>query len=381
VTRFRWATATDVGRVRNVNQDNAFSVEGFFAVADGMGGHRGGEVASAVALESLSAALPVLSTDDLLDAISDSNLAVLERANADPSLRGMGTTLCVLALVDDGSGEPSLILANVGDSRIYQYGNGVLEQRTDDHSMVAEMMRQGRLTAEEAGSHPQRNILTRALGIDAGVQIDAWRVAPTPGQRWMLCSDGLFNEVDDETLASVLASYTDPADAANELVRLANAGGGRDNITVLVVDVIDDDDHAVIATPAEVVPVEADAPDATGTAVPHRVPTVAASTPRRESASVAGSTQSHKASLGRRVVDSWRVVLFASALVAVAAVAVISWRVLRDDPSVIEPPPPTTSTSTTEVSTTSTTAPIATTTTPLSVTAVPETLPTATVAR
>ena len=380
MTRFRWATATDVGRVRNVNQDNAFSVEGFFAVADGMGGHRGGEVASAVALESLSAALPVLSTDDLLDAISDSNLAVLERANADPSLRGMGTTLCVLALVDDGTGEPSLILANVGDSRIYQYGNGVLEQRTDDHSMVAEMMRQGRITAEEAGSHPQRNILTRALGIDAGVQIDAWRVAPTPGQRWMLCSDGLFNEVDDETLASVLASYTDPADAANELVRLANAGGGRDNITVLVVDVIDDEDHAVITAPADVVPVEADAPDATGAGVPHRVPTVAASTPGRESASVAGSTQSHKASLGRRVVDSWRVVLFAFALAAVVVVAVISWLVLRDDdPAVIEPPLPTTST--TEVSTTSSTAPVATTTTPLSVTAVPETSPTPTVSR
>lgn len=388
MTRFRWGTATDVGRVRNVNQDSAFSVEGFFAVADGMGGHRGGEVASAVALESLSAALPVLSTDDLLDAISDSNLAVLERANADPSLRGMGTTLCVVALVDDGIGEPSLVLANVGDSRIYQFGNGVLEQRTDDHSMVAEMMRQGRITAEEAGSHPQRNILTRALGIDAGVQIDAWRVAPTPGQRWVLCSDGLFNEVDDETLASVLASCADPADAANELVRLANAGGGRDNITVLVVDVIDDEDHAVISaiaasasgtgTADEVAPAEADVPGATGADVPHRVVAVAASTPQRASASVARTTQSQKASLGGRALDSWRIVLFGLALVAVVVVAVISWLVLRDnDPAVIDPPLLTTST--TEVSTTSSTVPVSTTATVLAVTAVPEASPTPTV--
>ncbi|CAB4739920.1 MAG: SpoIIE family protein phosphatase [Actinobacteria bacterium] len=360
MTRFRWATATDVGRVRNVNQDNAFSVEGFFAVADGMGGHRGGEVASAIALESLSAALPVLSTDDLLDAISGSNLAVLERANADLSLRGMGTTLCVLALVDDDTGEPSLILANVGDSRIYQYGNGVLDQRTDDHSVVAEMMRQGRITVEEAGRHPQRNILTRALGIDAGVQIDVWRVTPAPGQRWMLCSDGLFNEVDDETLASVLASHADPADAANELVRRANAGGGRDNITVLIVDVIDHDDHAVITAPAEVVEADADVPEAARAAVPHRVPVVAASTVGRESASVAEPAQSHKASLVRRAVDSWRVLLFASAFVALAAAAVISWRVLSDASSVIEPPLPTTL---------------------VSVTAVPETSPAATVAR
>jgi serine/threonine protein phosphatase PrpC len=354
VTRFRWGTATDVGRVRNVNQDSSYSVEGFFAVADGMGGHRGGEVASAVALQSLSASLPVLSTDDLLDAISESNLAVLDRANGDPSLRGMGTTLCVLALVDDGDGEPALILANVGDSRIYQYGSGVLEQRTDDHSMVAEMLRQGRLTAEEAGVHPQRNILTRALGIDAAVQIDAWRVAPAVGQRWMLCSDGLFNEVGEDALASVLGSVGDPTEAASELVRLANEGGGRDNITVLVVDVIDDLGHAVPAPSGAVTVI--DVHETGDPTTPHRVVTVAAPAVHEAPPSPG------RVSPARRARDAWRVVLFAFAFIAVAVVALISWLVLRDDGPTDPEPPGGGVTTTTEVSATTTTAPAATTT-------------------
>src|SRR5690606_37334757 len=168
------------------------------------------------------------------------NVAILERALADPTLRGMGTTLCVLALVE-ADGEERLAIANVGDSRIYVFANGELEQMTDDHSLVAALVREGRITEEEAEGHPQRNILTRALGMDSDVTVDAWEVVPLVGERWLLCSDGLFNEVSVDQMGAVLRRLADPQGAAAELVRLANDGGGRDNITVLVVDIVDDE--------------------------------------------------------------------------------------------------------------------------------------------
>jgi serine/threonine protein phosphatase PrpC len=245
VTRFRWGASTDVGQVRTVNQDAMLSVEGFFAVADGMGGHRGGEVASALALEVLGEALPVLSTDELVAAIRNSNRVVFARSLDDPSLRGMGTTMCALALVaDDVHDGPVLAVANVGDSRIYRLTNGQLEQVSQDHSMVAELLRLGTITATEAEVHPQRNVLTRALGIDGDLDVDVWQIPPTSGDRWMLCSDGLFNEVSESMITAVLAVTAQPQDAADELVRLANEGGGRDNITVVVIDVIDEEGHA-----------------------------------------------------------------------------------------------------------------------------------------
>lgn len=246
MTRFRWGLATDVGRVRSANQDNALAIEGLFAVADGMGGHRGGEVASEVAVRALRERAPLLSSVDLIDAIHIANDAILEQSHEDEALRGMGTTLCVLALVD-ADGEERLAVANVGDSRIYLFANGELEQMTDDHSLVAALVREGRITEQEAEEHPQRNILTRALGIDHQVAVDAWEVAPYVGDRWVLCSDGLFNEVSVDQMASVLRRLADPDEAARELVRLANDGGGRDNITVLVVDLVDDEGHAVIS--------------------------------------------------------------------------------------------------------------------------------------
>ena len=335
MTRFRWGVATDVGRVRSVNQDNAAAIEGFFAVADGMGGHRGGEVASSLAVESLTSSLPLLSTDELLAAIQESNGAVFRRATDDPGLRGMGTTLCVLALVDDGDAEPLLLLANVGDSRIYKLSSGHFEQMTDDHSMVAEMMREGRITAAEAASHPQRNVLTRALGIDAGLHVDAWHVRPIAGDRWLLCSDGLFNEVSDATIATVLGTTTDPAAAAQELVRLANEGGGRDNVTVLVVDVIDDIDHAAIAptvaNPVVATDIEPDAllvvagnqvrADADGDAAPGGRSTVA------------------------RVRATWRVLAFAAALVVLGVVAIVAWILYDGGGSATDNPPIVTTTS------------------------------------
>ena len=151
----------------------------------------------------------------------------------------MGTTLCALALVQ-GDGYEALGVVNVGDSRLYILKEGELEQITEDHSLVATLERQGRLTRAEAAVHPQRNIVTRALGIDSKVMVDSWEIAPVSGDRYLLCSDGLFNEIDDNRIAATLRKLADPTEAANELVRLANEAGGRDNITCVVVDVLGD---------------------------------------------------------------------------------------------------------------------------------------------
>ena len=162
----------------------------------------------------------------------------------------MGTTLCALALVVSGD-QDRLAIANVGDSRIYVYAGDEFEQLTEDHSLVAQLVRDGTLTASQADRHPQRNVLTRALGIDPEVNVDAWEVLPFAGDRFVLCSDGLSNELTDDQIAAVLRRLAEPQEAANELVRLANDNGGRDNITVVVVDIMGDertDGVAVSAT-------------------------------------------------------------------------------------------------------------------------------------
>jgi serine/threonine protein phosphatase PrpC len=240
MTQLGWGSATDVGRVRKNNQDTLFTSEALFAVADGMGGHRGGEVASDVAIESLRVQFTEPSTDALVKAVQLANDHVVGTASDDPDLEGMGTTLCALAVVQVDGGD-RLAIVNVGDSRVYLLKGNVIQQVTDDHSLVATLERQGRLTPAEAAVHPQRNILTRALGIDARVMVDSWEVLPVSGDRYVLCSDGLFNEVEDARIASTLRRLADPTDAARELVRLANEGGGHDNITVVIVDVLDDE--------------------------------------------------------------------------------------------------------------------------------------------
>lgn len=251
MTAFRAGSATDVGRVRSNNQDSLLVREGeLFAVADGMGGHQGGEVASALALETLGRAHDDPSTSTLVQAVRSANQAVFEKAGTSPDLKGMGTTLTALADVDTTEGK-RLGIVNVGDSRLYRARGDHLEQLTEDHSLVASLVRQGRITAEEAESHPQRNILTRALGIDEAVAVDSWEVEPIPGDRFLICSDGLFNEVDEGRMIATLRRFDDPADAARELVRLANEGGGRDNITAVVVDVVSTDGDADAAARVE----------------------------------------------------------------------------------------------------------------------------------
>ncbi len=243
MTSLRAGAATDTGQVRASNQDAVLMAEPVFAVADGMGGHAAGEIASQVAVESLQEA-SATSRRELVEAVQQANRAVWERAEAEPDLRGMGTTMCVVALVHGAAPDDDRILvANVGDSRVYQLHDGDLDQITDDHSLVEDLVREGRLSPDEARSHPQRNILTRVLGNEPEVEVDSWEIIPHRGDRFLLCSDGLFNEVDDDRIASVLRRLADPDDAARELVALANRGGGRDNISVVVVNVIDDDHH------------------------------------------------------------------------------------------------------------------------------------------
>jgi serine/threonine protein phosphatase PrpC len=239
VTRFAWGAATDTGRVRQANEDSMLAVDGLFAVADGMGGHKAGEVASRLAIETLHEQFTAAGTDVLVTAVQEANRALVDRSADDAELTGMGTTMCAMALVD-AEGRDAIAVVNVGDSRLYLLSEGELTQVTEDHSLVATLERQGRLSRAEAAVHPQRNILTRALGIDASVMVDSWEVLPVVGDRYLICSDGLFNEVDDNRLAATLRRLADPTEAAKELVRLANEAGGRDNITCVVVDVVDD---------------------------------------------------------------------------------------------------------------------------------------------
>ena len=238
----RWGGATDVGQLRSVNQDSMLLGPDVFVVADGMGGHQGGEVASALAIEAIEAVadrLPGGSVRQLITAVQDANDSVLERGAQDPALAGMGTTLvAIAAVVEDG--EERLAVVNVGDSRAYRLSGGQLEQITDDHSLVAELVRDGRISEEEAAVHPQRNIVTRALGQDENIPVDVFQILPHAGDRYLLCSDGLTNEVEERDIAAVLRTTDDPSVAADELVRRANEHGGRDNITIVIVDVVDD---------------------------------------------------------------------------------------------------------------------------------------------
>jgi PPM family protein phosphatase len=233
--------ATDVGLQRAGNEDSHLRGRTVFVVADGLGGHQGGEVASAMAVERLGAldgrsfAEPAQAAAALADAIADANRAILERGVADQGLWGMGTTVTAAAVV----GDLVLQLAHVGDSRAYLLrGDGPPRQLTTDHTVVAELVRQGRLTPQQAASHPERSILTRAVGLDPNVQVE--QPAPLglqPGDQVLLCSDGLTETVTDEQLAEVLAGQADGDDACQALIAAANAAGGPDNTTVVLLRV------------------------------------------------------------------------------------------------------------------------------------------------
>ena len=233
MVKLETAARTEIGRVRENNEDSVLIADRMLAVADGMGGAAGGEVASRLAADVVGAAFGGSSADEMEAALRAANWVVWDRATGTPELRGMGTTLCAAGLLADGS----VVVANVGDSRAYLASNGSVDRLTDDHTIAADLVRQGQLTDAEAACHPHRHVLTRALGVAPSVAIDRRSVAVDPGDRLLLCTDGLFGEVGEDDIGSLLASELTPAAIADSLVDLALAKSGRDNITVVVAEV------------------------------------------------------------------------------------------------------------------------------------------------
>jgi protein phosphatase len=245
--RFAFGERTDVGRGRPENEDSHLvdPEDGLYAVADGMGGHRAGEVASATAIDALKTAY--LGGQRLDQAVGAANAAVFAKAAEDAALRGMGTTLTAIALHDS-----TAELGHVGDSRAYLMRDGAVTQVTEDHSLVEQLVREGRLSPEEAQNHPQRAIITRALGVDPDVAVDTYRIDLKPGDRLMICSDGLTNMLSDDTIAQTLRRHADPQQAADTLVDMANQAGGDDNITVILLDALSDgSEGAAVTTTAD----------------------------------------------------------------------------------------------------------------------------------
>ena len=240
----RMAAGTHVGVTRQVNQDSYATAPGLAVVADGMGGHRGGEVASAIAAKEMISRFDAPELDALVTGVGHANRRILDEAAADPKLHGMGTTVVALGLIDVADGV-ALGAINVGDSRMYRLTGNVLEQLTEDHSLVEALVREGRITAAEAKVHPQRNIVTRALGVIEHVEVDSFHFVTKIGDRYLLCSDGLFNEVDANTIATILATEADPEAATQKLIAAANEGGGRDNITTVIADVVAAEDASM----------------------------------------------------------------------------------------------------------------------------------------
>lgn len=235
---FRVGAATDVGAQRNINQDSYATAQGLVVEADGMGGHRGGEVASSIAADEMVKRFTEPTLDCLIEGVAHANRRILDEAAADPNLHGMGTTVVALGLIEVEGGH-ALGAINVGDSRMYRLTGNQLEQLTEDHSLVEALVREGRITADEAENHPQRNIVTRALGVLEHVEVDSFHFVPKIGDRYLLCSDGLFNEVDANAIAVILATEPDPQRACEVLIAAANEGGGRDNITTVIADIVD----------------------------------------------------------------------------------------------------------------------------------------------
>jgi len=223
----RHAALTDIGLHRRSNEDRFIVAPPLFAVCDGMGGAEAGEVAAGLAVETLAARFAA--GEGIVAAARAANAAVYARASERREESGMGTTLTAL-VVDEDQGH----FAHVGDSRAYRLRDGVLEQLSADHSLVGEMVREGRLTPEEAAAHPHRSVLSRALGTEAEVEIDRFSVDLRSGDVLLLCSDGLTSEVSDDEIREMLGAAT-PAEAARALVDAARAAGGHDNVTVVVI--------------------------------------------------------------------------------------------------------------------------------------------------
>lgn len=299
----RAAALTDTGRRRLQNEDTFVCEPPLFAVADGMGGAQAGELASRLA----AAAIEERAAGDrgepaVAGLVREANSRIFEHARRDPAVAGMGTTITIV-LVDEEAG--SAAIGHVGDSRAYRVRAGSLEQLTSDHSLVAELVRSGRLTEDEAASHPHRSVITRALGTDEDVEVDTHTVELEPGDLLVLCSDGLTSMVRDEAILALTgAAGADPGAVTDALVAAANAAGGEDNITVVAFEVTEGDPPArpALAAPGPVAD-EAPAP-------------VAAPAPQ--------DVRRHGAGEGSR----WPALLFLAAVALLAALA-LWWGLTR----------------------------------------------------
>jgi protein phosphatase len=250
-----YARASDTGRKRRRNEDSYVVAPPLFAVADGMGGAQAGEVASKLAAAALEETDPATlsGAERLISLIQEANRRVYERASSDPSTSGMGTTMTV-ALVEDGG----VTIGHVGDSRAYLVRGGRLEQLTEDHSLVNELLKSGKLSREEADLHPQRSVITRAVGTDPDVDVDAFVVSVQEGDIFLLCSDGLTDMVADDDILETVERHRDDLDRVTKaLVSAANRGGGEDNITVVAFTVVAAGDETA-QLPAQPGPEDAD---------------------------------------------------------------------------------------------------------------------------
>lgn len=241
---------TDVGRHRETNQDVYMVAEPLYGVADGMGGHAAGDVASQTAVSTVRSLLesePPTQPNDLARYLKEANLAVWRKANEDTDLHGMGTTFTLIHVDGDKAA-----IGHVGDSRAYMLRDGSLRQITKDHTLVQRMVDEGRIRQDEAVHHPQRNVISRALGIDDDIEVDVSTIPLRGGDRLLICSDGLTSMLSDERIESMLLADIEPDPLAERMVTAANEAGGEDNITVVILDVVGDDESetaARVATP------------------------------------------------------------------------------------------------------------------------------------
>ena len=238
--RFAYGAATDTGLHRSENEDRYLADGSVFAVADGLGGYSGGATAAEIAVSVLARSGPFRTLDQLISAVGSANAEIRERGRDDPGLSEMSTTLCALVHLGEAAEAPRLAIVNVGDSRLYALASQEFRLLTADHTIVGNLVRDGVLTEADAASYRDRHTLTRAVGYEPVVLVDGWEAPAVGGTRFLVCSDGVTNEVADPEIADVLRSVPGPADAARSLVEAAvRPGHGRDNATAVVVDVID----------------------------------------------------------------------------------------------------------------------------------------------
>ena len=298
MTRWRHAAATDTGLVRATNQDALFADDSLAIIADGMGGHAAGEVAAAISIDLVRERFHEhQSVEALVDSIQEANTVVVTDARENPEHFGMGTTVIAVGITYDLNGVGTPTLVHVGDSRAYQLRDGALRQLTEDHSVAEEWVRMGRLTPEEAATHPRRHQLTRGVGVEDTVAIDVMSIQAAPGDRILLCSDGLSNELDSDTIARLASAPNGLEFAVESLVSAAKVAGGHDNISVILLEF---DEVNVPASPMR---------------------RTMSSTPPE------ASTESSEGTRRRRRIVTWR--LFAALVlfiaVGVGAVGVIHW--------------------------------------------------------